>query len=343
MGTMIRATNSGAVATLALAMFMAFGLAGLDIRSDLALSAGAAPAGQPAGPADAAVTGAIDIHAHQDPDSVGPSSPQQARSVDAVDLARLAKARGMRGLVLKHHYDQTAGLAYLVRKAVPGLEVFGGVDLNRPMGGINAAAVVHMAEVKGGWGRIVWMPTFDAEHYVRRSNQPSRPFVSVARNGELLPEVKEIISVIARTRTRDSHGPLVLATGHSSPEEALMLVREARRQGVEHIVLTHPMVEIVGMSIAQMQEAARLGAFVEFVSSFARGPEADTRTRDYAEAIRKVGVRSSIVSSDLGQMGNPLHPDGLAAAAQALRRQGFTEQELDQLFKENPARLLGLR
>jgi hypothetical protein len=285
--------------------------------------------------------GAIDIHAHQDPDSVGPSSPQQARSIDAIDLAKLAKARGMRGLVLKHHYDQTAGLAYLVRKEVPGLEVFGGVDLNRPMGGINPAAVVHMAEVKGGWGRIVWMPTFDAEDYVRRSKQPSRPFVSVARGGELLPEVTEVIAVIAKTRTRDSNGQLVLATGHSSPDEALLLVREARRQGVAHIVLTHPM--LLGLSVAQMQEAAKLGAFVEFVSNFARGPDAETRTREYAEVIRKVGVGSSIISSDLGQAGNPLHPDGLAAAAQALRRQGFTEQELDLMFKENPARLLGLR
>ncbi len=200
-----------------------------------------------------------------------------------------------------------------------------------------------MAEVKGGWGRVVWMPTFEAEHYVRRSNQPNRPFVSVARNGELRLEVKEVIGVIAKTRTRESNGQLVLATGHSSADEALMLVREARRQGVEHIVLTHPLLEIIGMSIAQMQEAAKLGAFVEFVSNFARGPEAAARTREYADAIRKVGVRSSIVSSDLGQMGNPPHPDGLAAAAQALRRQGFTDQELDLLFKENPARLLGLR
>ena len=54
----------------------------------------------------------------------------QRRSIDALEVARLARSRGMRGIVLKNHYDSTAGLAYLARKEAPGLEVFGGVDLN---------------------------------------------------------------------------------------------------------------------------------------------------------------------------------------------------------------------
>ena len=60
------------------------------------------------------LTGVIDIHAHTDPDST-------PRSIDAIDLAKLAKSRGMRGLVLKNHYESTASLAYIVRKEVPGL------------------------------------------------------------------------------------------------------------------------------------------------------------------------------------------------------------------------------
>jgi len=59
------------------------------------------------------LTGVIDIHAHSDPDSL-------PRKIDAIDLARLAKERGMRGLVLKNHYESTASLAYVVRKEVPG-------------------------------------------------------------------------------------------------------------------------------------------------------------------------------------------------------------------------------
>src|SRR5450432_1231577 len=133
------------------------------------------------------LNGVIDIHAHCDPDSV-------ARSIDAIDLARLAKARGMRGLVLKNHYEPTASLAYVVRKEVPGIEIFGGIDLNRSVGGVNPAAIERMVLVKGGWGRVIWMPTFDAENQVRysqvRYSQVRRPFVSVSRAGQLLPEVK---------------------------------------------------------------------------------------------------------------------------------------------------------
>ena len=53
--------------------------------------------------------GVIDFQAHSDTDSV-------PRSIDAIDLARLAKSRGMRGLVLKNHWESTAALAYVVRK-----------------------------------------------------------------------------------------------------------------------------------------------------------------------------------------------------------------------------------
>src|SRR5579863_357426 len=80
------------------------------------------------------LAGVIDIHVHSAPDSV-------PRSIDAIDLARMAKSRGMRGLVLKNHYEPTASLAYVVRKEVPGIEVFGGVDLNLSVGGMNPSAV----------------------------------------------------------------------------------------------------------------------------------------------------------------------------------------------------------
>src|SRR6185436_15596212 len=195
--------------------------------------------GQRGGSADEAsqvLRGTIDIHVHSDPDNV-------PRSIDGLDAAKLARSKGMRGLVLKNHYDPTAGLAFLARKEAPGLEVFGGIDLNLTVGGMNATAVEHLTQVAGGWGRVVWMSTFDAENQVRYSKE-NRPFVSVARDGELLPATKAVIAVIAK------HG-LVLATGHVSAQEGLMLVREARRQGAEHIVVTHAANAPVLMTIPQ--------------------------------------------------------------------------------------------
>ncbi len=274
------------------------------------------------------LAGAIDIHVHAAPDST-------PRSIDVIDLARLAKNHGMRGLVLKNHYEPTASLAYIVRKEVPGIEVFGGIDLNLSVGGMNPGAVEHMAAITGGYGRFVWMATFDSENQVRYSKQ-NRPFVRIARHGQLVPETRAVIAVIA------NHN-LVMATGHSSAEEDLMLVREARAQGVQHIVVTHAMLQPTHMSEAQMLEAAKLGAYIEFVYNGLIGTGKQYDFADYAKAIRYVGVDHCILSSDMGQPGNPLHTDGLTAFYAGLRKQGLTQPELDRMAKENPAKLIGLQ
>jgi hypothetical protein len=270
----------------------------------------------------------IDIHVHADPDSL-------PRKMDAIDLARMAKERGMRGLVLKNHYEGTASLAYIVRKAVPGIEVFGGIALNLSVGGVNPAAVERMAATKGGWGRVVWMPTFDAENQVRFSKE-SRPYVSVSRNGELLPEVKRVIGLAAKLH-------LILETGHSSAEEGLMIIREARRQGVEHVVATHAMIAPVRMTIPQMRQSAGMGALIEFVYNGLIGHYKDCEPSDYAKAIREVGPRSCILATDLGQPANPYPPDGLAAFFAALIKEGISPADIDIMSKTNPATCLGLK
>jgi len=292
------------------------------VSSRIAVAQGQPPAA--AGP----LAGAIDVHVHSYPDD-------RPRSINAIDVAKLARTRGMRAIVLKNHWESTAGMAYLVRQVVPDIEVFGGIALNLTVGGINAAAVDHMARVTGGWGRMVWMPTFDAENQVRYSKE-SRPFVPVSKGGELLPDVKAVIGVIAK------HG-LVLATGHSSPAEGLMLLREGRQQNVRQMIVTHAIQAPVLMSVAQMKEAASLGAFVEFVGGAPEDKGAAARLDGIADAIRQVGVASAILSSDLGQQGNPLPPDGFATFIQALRARGFSDRDLDVMSKQNPAKLLGLK
>jgi len=277
--------------------------------------------------AQSPLAGVVDIHVHADPDS-------RPRSIDAIDLARIAKERGMRALVLKSHYEPTASMAYLVRKAVPGIEIFGGIDLNRSVGGLNPEAIERMAQIKGGYGRVVWMPTFDAENQVRFSHE-ERPWVAVSRNGELLPEAKQVIAMAAKYK-------LTVETGHSSPAECLLIVREAKRQGVPHIVVTHAMLAPVHMSIVQMQEATREGAFIEFVYNALIGANKEFEIADYVKAIRAVGPDFCILSSDLGQAGNPIHPDGLATFFDALRRSGVSPTDIARMSKVNPARALGL-
>ncbi len=276
---------------------------------------------------DNPLAGAIDIHAHVAPDSV-------PRSIDAIDLARMAKARGMRALVLKNHFEPTASLAYVVRKEVPGIEIFGGIDLNLTVGGMNPSAVEHMAAITGGYGRFVWMSTYDSEAQVKY-DKDDRPFVPVARDGELLPSTKQVIAVIAKHN-------LVMATGHNSPDVDLLLLKEARAQGVAHMVVTHAMIEPIHMTIPEMQQAAQMGAYIEFVYNGLIGKSKEFDFADYAKAIRAVGVDHCILSSDMGQPPNPLHPDGLLAFYAGMKQQGFTQAEIDRMSKKNPAHLIGL-
>jgi len=268
------------------------------------------------------LNGAIDMHAHTDPDGT-------ARSIDAIDLAKLAKNRGMRAIVLKNHYEPTASLAYIVRKEVPGIEVFGGISLDLTVGGVNPAAVEWMTKVKGGYGKVVWLPTFDSEN---QAAPAGRPFARVVRDGAVTPEVLQVIALAAK------HS-LVLEMGHSSPAEALIIIREAKRQGVENVMVTHAMSVPVNMSITDMQTAAKLGAYIELV--WVRpGSEA---AQAYVKAIRAVGPEHIVLSSDLGQANNPIHPDGLLALYQYLASQGIPAADIDRMAKINPAKLLGLK
>jgi Family of unknown function (DUF6282) len=277
---------------------------------------------------DPVLEGGIDLHAHFGPDSY-------PRQWDAFEVVALAKERGMRAIVLKNHWSETAGLAYLVRKyGAQGIEVFGGLALDTPVGGVNPQAVRYFADVEGGYGRIVWMPTHDSEHEVRTLGQ-DRPYVSVSANGELLPETLEVIGLIAE------HG-LTLATGHVSPDEALAIMRAARAAGVERIIVTHPALgrEYTYMSDDELRQAVALGGYVELVaSSLIRAGEGRQRSIDI---VRLVGSEHCFVGSDSGLIGTPNHPDALVMSANALREAGFSEADLERLFKINPAHLLGL-
>lgn len=297
---------------------------------------------------DPVLVGAIDLHAHLDPDIRG--GGQVPRAMDAVDMAQMAKARGMRGFVHKTHMDvSSAASAYVARKAVPGIEVFGRFALNLTSGGLNPAAVMQFTSMQGGWGRIVEMPTRDA----RLPQNDNRPWVTAwvplfpnmpryvptVRNGELLPEAKAIIALVAKLKTDGSNGTVVLATGHATPDEHVLLAREARRLGVP-VILTHPGDNVTD---AQYQEVKKLGAFVEVNADFYQeGDKPEEKIAFAVKQITRLGAESIVMGTDCGQLNNPLPADCLALGARALRARGITERQLDMMVKDNPARVLGL-
>lgn len=275
--------------------------------------------------AQAQLEGVIDLHTHSAPDST-------PRPIDALDLARMARRHGMRALVLKNHYTHTGSLAYMVTQTVPGIEVYGGITLNRSVGGINPVAIEHMARTTGSLGRIVWLPTFDSEHY-HLTVRPNPNHVPISRDGELLPEVIQVFSLMADL-------DLALATGHSSPAESLLVIREAQAAGIDRIIVTHPTAPQIAMPLEMQREAAELGALIEYPIALVLRD--DFTFEEFSAQIRELGPEHVALTTDLGQNLYPVHTDGFAIFINRFKEAGFSQGELDTMTKDNPVRFLDL-
>ena len=281
---------------------------------------------------DPILDGVIDLHVHSDPDI-----RTRLRSLDDFETVGKFDEVGARAVLLKNHFMPTADRAYLVRKMVPGIEVFGGVCLNKAVGGLNPDAIQVAAQVKGGYGKMVWFPTFDAEHQLRRFPRNEAFVRTTDEGGELLPEARECLKVIAGEN-------LAVSTGHIAPHEALAVFREARTLGITKLLVTHALSDPARFTVEQLQAVVGVGGMIEhvFLSALATsGPDPVPIAR-YVEAIRAVGAEHSVVSTDLGQAENPIHPMGLKVFIMELMKAGVTQAEIDLMTRINPARLLDL-
>jgi hypothetical protein len=267
--------------------------------------------------------GVIDFHAHSAPDVT-------QRSLNSFEVIRQAKAAGMRAVVLKNHYVSTAALAQLAMQEVGGIEVYGGIVLNRSNGGINPEAVRRMVEVEGHRGRVVWCPTFDSENQMK--GKP--PFVAVVKEGKPVPAMAEIFQLAVQH-------DLIFATGHSSPAESLILLQAAQQAGVKRLLVTHVLSDTTRATIEQMKRMAGFGATLEVVWLAHLGSK-PLPVSVCVEAIKTVGADHFLMSSDLGQAGNPVHTQGLRDFITALQAGGINAHEIDLITRKNPAKLLGL-
>ena len=282
--------------------------------------------------------GVLDLHVHSHPDVFG-------RNMDDIDVAQLAKSRGMRGIVLKNHISETASRAALVMKVVPGIEVFGGIVLNNAVGGVNPSAVEWVHRVYGGRGKVVWLPTFESDKHVKTFSGPNAKGLTVAPNGQVSPEMEAILKIIAREN-------LVLATGHVHPDEIIAVVRKGRELGVRNMLITHGLTNVPGLTMAQAKEVVDMGAMIEICFlQFLAGPNAplpflthwtQINAKHVAQAAKELGAKSIVVSSDLGQSSNMTHPDGIEAAFAAIKKEGVADADIDLMLRKNPAKLLGL-
>ena len=282
---------------------------------------------------------AIDMHAHTHPALFN-------RPIDDADLAGHATEFGMRGVVLKDHDSLTTGRAYHVGRMFRHLEIFGGVVLNRSVGGINPW-VVQAALHYGA--KVVWMPSnhskyhneyFDTPDYPqlgRKLRQLEGPGVTVFdEQGNLKPEASTICELVAEADA-------CLATGHLSLAETKALQAEANRRGVKKFLVTHANWALTRYEPDTQRELIEAGAYLEYVAVSCVSPIFwEQKPDELAAWIEELGGDRLILSSDLGQASAAPHPEGIRMLISSLLDVGTDYDELAKMTKANPAHLLGL-
>ncbi len=314
----------------------AAGIAGLAAALRARATAAQVRAFPPPPPAVSPVEGLIDFHLHTAPDAFG-------RALDDDEAAALYRDNAIEAVVLKSHVVTTADRAWLLRKHLPGVKAFGGIALNAVAGGINPEAVQWMWRMQGGFGRVVWFPTFDADHHVKHFKDAPEGVKVVGPEGNVLPAAREVLKICAQQK-------LVVCTGHASPAEALAIARAAREAGCDRIVITHAEFEVVNLSLEEMKQAAELGAKMEICAMGPlMGPAAhlpwmrswrQVPVKESAERIKAVGAQHFLLATDLGQTGNPSPPDGYKLLVGGLLAEGLTKDQIRTMGREVPGRLL---
>jgi len=284
----------------------------------------------------ALLEGSIDIHIHSAPD-VYP------RLLDDIELALSAKENGMRAILVKNHYFETAGRARLATDAT-GFPVYGGLCLNLTVGGLNKMAV-SMALKLGA--KEIWMPTVHADYFVRNKDHVANLATEIPDDVQGLTLVnpdgslkKELYDIFDLIKAADA----ILATGHVTKEEGKVAVREAAKRGVKKILVTHPASTFVNYSIDDMKEALDLGAtFLEHTwNDVTRQVSYPLEIPKLFDVIKAVGAKNSIMSTDSGQWLNPAAAQSMGIYIKEALKSGISAKDVRLMVADNPAKILGL-
>ena len=275
--------------------------------------------------------GIIDMHIHAAPDV-------RARKLDDLELMESSVQRGVRAIVLKSHNVPTADRAYLVNRVAaekyPDVKftAFGGLCLNRPVGGLNPDAVETSLKLGA---KVIWLPTNTAENHYRKNGKDPSKGVVVTRDGKAVDELQDIFALVKQYNA-------VLATGHIAAEECIPVVEAARAAGEEKIVITHPECWVVGMTPEQQADIVRkYDVLLESVYAQPVNGGYKINIPDNIAAMKAIGPEHFVISTDSGQTVNPYWYESYTTYFKAVS-EVFTSEQVRKMTHDNPAWLLDI-
>ncbi len=281
----------------------------------------------------------IDMHIHGYPEALVDTG------WDFAWMAKQAYDAGMRAIVCKSMHSDTAPMAYFVQQIIDKyaqdkddnphpFNVFGGVVLNWSVGGLNPVAVETSAKLGA---KIIWLPSHDASHHMKVLGETTKGIDVIDGNDNPVPELIEIFKIIAKYN-------IILDLDHTGTKERFIMTEAAQKYGVKKILLTHPQWNVNRMSIDQMVEISKLGAYIGLYL-YSAFPHFNNPTCDRTEVIKiieKVGPEKCVMASDFGSMLNPPPVEGMKLYIRLLLAMGVSEKDIQKMLVTNSTKLLGI-
>lgn len=286
-------------------------------------------------------SGIVDTHVHTAPDVI-------PRLLTDSEFARATDAAEYGAVVLKSHHTVTAARASMAQEHAATTRILGGAVLNiQATGGINPDAVETVFRLAG---RVIWLPTITSANQIRhaaavglKSNNlkslgsiEGQGISVVDAEGRPSPEVCRVLDLIAAAGG-------TLATGHIGTNEIMQVVPEARRRGVRSVLITHPEHSCVSLGLEDQIRLRELGGvWFERVFGLTRSGSDEVPLDTFAEAMRTVGVDSTVMATDLGQAHNVSPVIGFQEYIAAMRVRGFSQDDIEMMTVHNPSMALAL-
>lgn len=287
--------------------------------------------------------GVCDMHVHTNPDL-------RLRAYSDLELADAAVRVGARAIVIKSHLGFTVNRAAIANEYVKrvygedtGFTMYGGVVMNKVVGGVNPVAVETALKMGA---KEVWLPTQSAKRHLEMMGKNPADGIELVRDGKVIPELLDVFRLV-------KDYDVALGTAHVSPEEAFVVVEAAKDAGINKIIITHPEWWVVDMSI---EDQVRLVKDYDVIlercyAQNMRGSnyKGEIPANGYIknlesnlEIIKTVGYEHVMVDTDGGQTENPHWELALEEYMQYLVDNGIPEEQVYHMTRTIPYRLMGI-
>lgn len=279
--------------------------------------------------------GICDMHVHTNPDL-------RIRAYSDLQLADAAVRVGARAIVIKSHLGFTVNRAAIANEYVKrvygentGFTMYGGVVMNKVIGGVNPEAVEKGLKLGA---KEIWLPTQSAKRHLEKMGKNPDEGIELVKDGKVIPELMDVFKLI-------KDFDVALGTAHVSPEEAFTVVEAAKDAGVKKIIITHPEWWVCDYSIEdQIRLVKDYDVILErcYAQNMGKGKPYHLNLKENAELIKEVGYEHVMVDTDGGQVENPDWETEMYEYMHYLVEYGIPLEHVYHMTRTIPYRLLGI-